>query len=156
MQCSEPCSADLRHPVLVEDDVTKGQVNDERIRVLRRLRRRQFERRRFRGFDALVLRVPEDGSVPLAVRQGFPEGPMRIYPVPGGYLYKWPHPGGDDPPTSFVVEPGGWDHEHCDGCNRHIDVRHAFWQTARGGCFWLCAYCFRQSRQLNRGNRRGS
>jgi hypothetical protein len=63
---------------------------------------------------------------------------MRVYPVAGGYLYKWPHRDGSDPPPGFTVEPGGWDHEHCDGCNRSINAGRPFGQTARRSCCWLC------------------
>jgi hypothetical protein len=67
--------------------------------------------------------------------------PQRWYPVEGGgYLVRWPHTGGAAPGVSLRVEPGGWDHEHCDGCNRHIEVGRTFWQTAPGSCFWLCPF----------------
>jgi hypothetical protein len=70
--------------------------------------------------------------------------------VEGGvHLVKWPHTGGGPLPEAHWLEPGGWDHEHCDGCNRHILVGRTFWQTAAGSCFWLCPYCYRQLRQLH-------
>jgi hypothetical protein len=123
---------------------------DERTQMLRRLRRRRFDRIRFRGLDALVAQVPDSAPVPEAVRAKIDQGPpQRWYPVEGGgYLVKWPHPGGIAPGEGLRVALGGWDHEHCDGCNRHIEVGRTFWQTARGSCFWLCPYCYRRLRQF--------
>jgi hypothetical protein len=64
---------------------------DERTRLLRSLRRRRFERVRFHGCNALVAQVLEGGTVPPAVQAKLGEQTeMRIYPVEGGYLYKWP------------------------------------------------------------------
>ena len=123
--------------------------SDERTRLLRRLRRRRFDRIRFRGLDAVVIRVPDDAAAPppaVAARHA-EQGPMRLYPVEGAHLVKWPHAGGPVP-EGCTVEPGGWDHEHCDVCNRHINAGRTFWQTARGSCFWLCPYCYRSLRQL--------
>lgn len=121
----------------------------ERLRVLRRLRRRRFDRIRFRGLDAVVIRVSDDAAaLPPAVAARHAEGgPMRLYPVDGAHLIKWPHTGGPVP-DGCAVEPGGWDHEHCDGCNRHINAGRTFWQTARGSCFWLCPYCYRRLGQF--------
>jgi hypothetical protein len=74
--------------------------------------------------------------------------PLRLYPTKGGArLVKWPHTG-EALPEGHWLEPGGWDHEHCDGCDRHIEVAGTFWQTARGSCFWLCPYCHHRLRQL--------
>lgn len=72
-----------------------------------------------------------------------------MYPVPGGYLYKWPHRGGD-PPEGFTVEPGGWDHQHCDACNRTIGIDDIAWLTVRGSIFQLCPYCYRRVCQFKR------
>src|SRR5262249_46588789 len=83
------------------------------------------------GLDAVVIRVPNDAAEPppaVAARHA-ERGPMRLYPVEGAHLVKWPHTGGPTP-EGCTVEPGGWDHEHCDGCNRHINVGRTFWQTA--------------------------
>jgi hypothetical protein len=65
-------------------------------------------------------------------------------------LYRWPHTGGPITAEELRFEPGGWDHEHCDGCNCTINMGQIFWQTARGSCFWLCQSCFRELRELRR------
>ena len=123
----------------------------ERTRLLRRLRGRQFERIRLDGLDAVVLRVPDDAADPPAAVQELVKRrcPFRLYPVEGGaHLVKWPHTGEAVMPEGHYLEPGGWDHEHCDGCNRHILIGRTFWQTTKGSCFWLCPYCYRRLRQL--------
>ena len=51
-------------------------------------------------------------------------------------------------PEEYELREGGWDHEHCDGWNRQLEVGQNFWQTARGSCYWLCPYCYRRLRQL--------
>jgi len=128
-----------------------GRATDERNRLLWRLRGRRFERFRFDGCDALTTRVPEGCPVPPAVRANLDEPqPMRGYPVKGGYLYKWPYTDAAAPPAGFVVEAGGWDHEHCDACNRNIEVGGTAWLTERGSCFQLCPYCHRRVVQLGR------
>lgn len=130
--------------------MANGRGADERMRLLRRLSGRRFDRIRFRALDALVTQVT-DSTPPLPAMQAkIQEGaPQRWYPVEGGYLVRWPHTGGAAAPGGFWIEPGGWDHEHCDGCNRPLNAGRTFWQTARGSCFWLCPYCYRRSRQLN-------
>ena len=66
--------------------------DDARMRLLRSLRRRRFERFRNRGADALVARIPEDAPLPAAVQERLAKrSDVRIYPVPGGFIYKWPH-----------------------------------------------------------------
>jgi hypothetical protein len=129
--------------------VAKNKPTNERTRLLRALRRRRFERFRFVGWDALVARVPEGGPLPPAVRAMLAGGsPMRVCPVPGGYLYKWPRYDPVEPPEGFEVEAGGWDHEHCDACDRSIDRGGTAWLTVRGSWSQLCPYCHRQVRRL--------
>jgi hypothetical protein len=129
----------------------KALGTDERTRLLWRLRRRRFDRFRFRGLDALVARVPDATPVPLAIQAKIDGGsPQRWYPVVGGYLVKWPHDGGVVPTEGFWVEPGGWDHQHCDGCNRTIGVGGTVWLTVRGSWGQLCPYCHRRVAQFGR------
>jgi hypothetical protein len=75
---------------------------------------------------------------------------MRIYPIEGGYLYKWPHTDATGPPEGFELEAGGWDHEHCNACHRNIKVGGTAWLTARGSYYQLCPYCYRTVVQFNR------
>jgi hypothetical protein len=83
--------------------------------------------------------------VPPSVRALIDDRPsVRIYPVEGGYLYKWRHAVGGTPGEGFTVESGGWDHEHCDGCNRTIGIGATAWLTERAPYLGLCPYCYRR------------
>ena len=122
---------------------------EERDRVLRGLHGRCFERIPFLGYDAVVIRVPNDATEPPpAVRdRQTSRQPFRLYPVEGAHLVKWLYTGGDVP-DGCTVEPGGWDHEHCDACNGHINAGQPFQQTTDEPCTWLCEECYRQLQQL--------
>jgi len=129
---------------------------EERKRLLRSLRRRRFERVRFNGCNALVAWVPENGPVPAAVQVKIDERTdMRIYPVEGGYLFKWPYLDAVGPPEGFEMEAGGWDHEHCSACNRNIEIDATAWLTTRGSFFQLCPYCYRRVVQLRHAREKG-
>jgi len=122
---------------------------DPRLRFLWGVRRRWFEQFRFVGLDALVARVSADGPTSPAVQAKRAEGgDMRMYPVTGGYLYKWPYGAGDEVPEGFAVEAGGWDHVHCDACNRTMNAGGTVWLTVRGSFVQLCPYCYRRAMQL--------
>lgn len=126
---------------------------DQRMQLLRRLRWRVFDRFRFNGANALVARVSESGSTPSAVQAEMNKQlPRRLYPVKGGYLVKWKHEGEGVPSEDFWIESGGWDHEHCDVCNRNIEVNGTAWLTVRGSPFQLCPYCYRRVQQLRCGS----
>jgi hypothetical protein len=132
--------------------VAKANASDPRTRVLRSLHRRRFERFRYRGTDALVARVPKGGPLPPTVRARLAErSDVRIYPVPGGFLYKWPHSPGGVSVAGFEVEVGGWDNEHCDACGRIISVGGTAWLTIRGSAAQICPYCYRRIGQLGAG-----
>jgi hypothetical protein len=105
---------------------------------------------RFLGLDAVVFRVSDTASLLPSVQTRIEQVQnSRWYPVEGGaYLLKWPHTGEVALPEGAWLEPGGWDHEHCDGCNRSILRGATFWQTASGSCFWLCSSCYRRLRQI--------
>jgi len=121
--------------------------SDERTDLLWKLRHRRFDRFTFAGQDALTIRAPESG-LPASVQAQFGSLRFRVYPVEGGYTYKWPRIGAAAPPEGFEVEPGGWDHEHCDACNRTINVGGSAWLTTRGSFYQLCPYCYRRVRKL--------
>jgi hypothetical protein len=131
-------------------DVAKGRHEDKRTRFLRRLCGQRFERIRFRPLDAVVVRVSDSAPPPPSVQARFDNGqPSRWYPEEGGtHLVKWPHTGEGTLAEGHWLEPGGWDHEHCDGCDRHIRPGRTFWQAEADPCYWLCPYCYRRLRQL--------
>lgn len=126
-----------------------------RDQVLHGLRGRGFDCVPFCGLDAVVIRVPDDApEPPPAVRDRHASQlPWRLYPVEGAHLVKWPYTGGAVP-EGCTVEPGGWDHEHCDGCNGHINTGQSFWQTVDEPCTWLCEACYRLLQTLD-GDARG-
>jgi hypothetical protein len=115
----------------------------ERDRVFQSLRGRRFDCIPFRSLDAVVIRVPDDtAEPPPAIRDRHADRkPLRLYPVDGAHLVKWPYTGGEVP-DGCTIEPGGWDHEHCDGCNGHINPVQSFWQTVDEPCTWLCSECY--------------
>ena len=128
--------------------MAKADLGDERMRLLRSLRRRRFERFRYRGADALVAQIPEGVPLPAAVRESLAKrSEVRIYPVLGGFIYKWPHYIGGQPPEGFAVEADGWDHQHCDACSRTINVGKTAWLTVRGSSVQICPYCYRRVAQ---------
>jgi hypothetical protein len=140
-----------------ETAVARKAGADERDRLLRSLRRRVFDRFRYQGSDALVAHVPEDAPIPPAVQAKIGEPvASRWYPVEAGHLVKWRHDG-EIPSEDFWIETGGWNHEHCDGCNRSIEVEGtAAWLTVRGSFYKLCPYCYRRVAQLGRVSSIGS
>lgn len=125
-------------------------AEEERDRVLQSLRGRPFDGIPFRGLDAVVIRVPDDtAEPPPAVRDRHAgRQPWRSYPVEGAHLSTWPHTDGEVP-DGCTVEVGGWDHEHCDGCNGHTSAGQSFWQATDEPCTWLCAVCYRQLQELD-------
>lgn len=124
-----------------------------RTQLLRRLQRRKIERFRFIGMDAFVARVRDSVPYPPLVQEMIQRCPCcRLYPVKGGYLVKWPYSGDRLPSTDFWIEPGGWDHEHCDACHRTIKVGDTAWLTVRGTPHQLCLHCYRRVVQLRSDN----
>src|SRR5262245_5424651 len=124
-----------------------------RQRLLQSLRRRKFVRCRFVGDDALVTRVFEATRPTAAVKAKIDEHlPCRLYPIPGGYLIKWLYEDSGLPSGDFAIEAGGWNHEHCDICNRTIDVGDTAWLTARGSLYHLCRYCYGRVVHLRRAD----
>lgn len=120
-----------------------------RDHVLQDLRGRRFERIPFHGLDAIVIRVPEDATEPPPAVQDrhASRQPWRILPVEGAHHVKWPYAGGHVP-DGGTVEPGGWDHEHCDGCNGHVNAGQWFWQSVDEPCTWLCGECHQLFQRL--------
>ncbi|MGH9565237.1 MAG: hypothetical protein ACRD4F_19080 [Candidatus Angelobacter sp.] len=47
---------------------------------------------------------------------------------------------GQELPTDALLVSGGWDHEHCELCNTHIDPADLAYTNADG--LWVCVSCF--------------
>jgi len=45
-------------------------------------------------------------------------------------------------PEGVTAVPGGWDHEHCDLCNKHIDNGDKYWLFEDGRPEFLCDACY--------------
>jgi len=48
--------------------------------------------------------------------------------------------GGQELPTGAQFVTSGWDHEHCELCNKHIDPGDCAYTNADG--LWVCLSCF--------------
>lgn len=48
--------------------------------------------------------------------------------------------GEDFDPALFRLEPGVWDHEHCEVCNYSINPGFRYWEDPDGRC--LCDACY--------------
>lgn len=102
------------------------------------------------GCDALVVRIRKGELVSPFIQALLERGPMRIYPIRGGYIYKWPYNEAGGLIEGLEVEGKGWDHEHCDACNRNIEIDGTAWLTVRGSHYTLCPYCYRRVLDLSR------
>ena len=113
--------------------------------ILTRLTKGDLDRSRVPIIDALVAFVPEGQPPSPPIQQQLDaRGYQRWYPTDGGHLVKMPYRGDPVPMEHFRVEPGGWDHDHCDACGVSIKTNVECW-TTRGADFRLiCDACFNQ------------
>ncbi len=70
-------------------------------------------------------------------------GHSRWYPVDGGHTVKMPYQGTEPPPGPFTVEPGGWDHDHCDRCEENLPAGASCWTSTAEDPSVLCDACYR-------------
>jgi hypothetical protein len=98
---------------------------------------------RFPGTDALVAFVATGTQpTPEIQKQIDARGQSRWYPTEGGHFVKMPHQRGGVPIENFQVEPGGWDHVHCDGCRGHIKTGEQCWVTSDTIFSVICDSCY--------------
>jgi hypothetical protein len=97
----------------------------------------------FPGTDAASVVIP-DGQKPSSEvkevldRSGF----SRWYPVTGGHRVKVPWHFAKGRESLFEREKKGWDHEHCDYCNEHVNIGQRSWTIpAEGGVWLICQSC---------------
>ncbi|MBZ5552097.1 MAG: hypothetical protein LAO21_05205 [Acidobacteriia bacterium] len=109
-----------------------------------------LEEYEFPGTDVAVVFVPE-GQTPSAEVQEVLDrsSQQRWYPVPGDHKAKVPWLCSEGHESLCEREMKGWDHEHCNFCNRHIDIGDVGWTAAAGGGgVWLfCRECFEQVKE---------
>jgi hypothetical protein len=110
-------------------DLTKAHFHPTRVPVI----------------DALVAFVATDKKPAPAVQEQLDaRGLCRWYPTEGGHFVKMPYQGDPVPVEHFRVEPGGWDHEHCDGCGDRIDVGAKCWVTRDANFALICGPCHKK------------
>lgn len=101
----------------------------------------------FPGTDAAVVFIP-DGEKPSQEMREVLErsGQQRWYPAPGGHQAKIPWHLSKGHESLFEREEKGWDHEHCDFCNAHVNIGDVCWTAdIPGGGFWLfCGGCYKK------------
>jgi hypothetical protein len=91
----------------------------------------------FEPSDAIAERVPTDGSTEGWIKTSkkvSPDGKERVYPV---------NSQGDSilpKATPECIVPAGWDHEHCELCNGHIDAGDVGYIDL--GEHWVCKVCY--------------
>jgi hypothetical protein len=71
-------------------------------------------------------------------------GQRRWYPIDGGYLAKIPWHFAEGHETLFEREQWGWDHEHCDFCDEHVNIGEDCWTAeneAGSGFYIFCNRC---------------
>jgi hypothetical protein len=106
------------------------------------LRGLEFMESRVPVLDALSAFVPANTS-PLAEVQAELErvGQSRWYPVEGGHRVLVPNEGAPFSEDHFTIEPGAWDHDHCDHCRTRIPAMTLCWVTRSGRYLVLCITC---------------
>jgi hypothetical protein len=102
-----------------------------------------FRKAIFPGTDALVAFVPQDRATSDRVKEAADEiGDGRWFPVPGGWKVKCPYVGQEFDEELFTIEEGGWDHVHCDICNRTISTGQPCRVSDEEDCHVICEDCF--------------
>lgn len=112
---------------------------------LKRLKKADLHRDRFPVIHALVAFVADGEHPRQAVQEQIEgRGRSRWYTTEGGHLVKMPYQGDPVPMEHFRVEPGGWDHEHCDGCGNRIEQGEQCWITDDADFEMLCNVCYKK------------
>jgi hypothetical protein len=116
------------------------------------LRAESFKHATYTGMDALVAIVPKDRETPTKVKQTVDDaGEGRWFPFEGGWKVMCPYTDQSFDPDVFVVEKGGWTHEHCDGCQGTIGVGDSCWVAeAEEGCSVICDTCYNRLKDEER------
>jgi hypothetical protein len=124
-------------------------MNDDAENLRDRLTQDMFRKAIFPGTDALVAFVPQDSASSSKVKDAVDEvGDGRWFPVSGGWKVKCPYVGQEFDGELFTIEEGGWDHVHCDLCNRTINAGQScrVSENAEESCV-ICEECFSSLKQ---------
>jgi hypothetical protein len=99
-------------------------------------------RSRIPALEALTAFVPTGEHPAPGIQAAIDSaGSSRWYPLEGGHRLLIRYDGGAYDPAYFTVEPGGWDHEHCDRCAENIPSMTLCWVTERDPYVLLCNTC---------------
>ena len=112
------------------------------------------ERTELVTYSWMESRIPAIDALAAFVRDGTKPSPeiseaerragrSRWYPVAGGHRVLIPHEADEYDSSQFTIEPGAWDHEHCDSCGEHIPAMTLCHVTEPEQPYiLLCAACF--------------
>lgn len=112
--------------------------------------RAMLEEYEFPGTDAAVVFIPEGKTPSSEVQEVLDRsGQQRWYPVPGGHKAKVPWHCSEGRESLFEREENGWDHEHCDFCNAHVNIGDQCWtaESGRGGSWLFCRECYEKLKE---------
>jgi len=102
----------------------------------------RFMQSRIPVLDTLVAFVPSGSQPSAAVAQALEHaGQSRWFPEPGGHRVAMPYEGWAYDTTVLERQPGGWDHEHCRGCQCQVPANTLCWVTESGAFLVLCCSC---------------
>ena len=116
----------------------------------------EYETRELATFEWMQSRIPAVDALVHFVRDG-PRNPSvdsfamryrsRWYPTQGGTRVVVSMEGAPAyDPTTWQVEKGAWDHEHCDVCAESIAAMTLCWVTKHDPYVLLCDRCHDQVR----------
>src|SRR5579871_238700 len=67
---------------------------------------------------------------------------VAIEPTDSGFVPWFPYKGQDYDPSRWRLVPGGWDHEHCFLCMKHILDGGTYWTNTGRDQIDLCEECY--------------
>ena len=102
----------------------------------------EFMESRIPLLDGLTAFVPDgEAPTPEVAKELERHGQSRWYPVPGGHKVMVPNEWDSYDAVHFTIEPGAWDHDHCDRCGKQIPAMTLCWVTRSGRYVTLCVEC---------------
>ena len=98
---------------------------------------------RIPAIDAVVVFVPNSTETDPEIGRMVERCVSRWYPVEGGHRVLISNHDDSYRPPGSSIEPGGWDHEDCESCDKRIPAMTLCFATAPGQpYFLLCSECF--------------
>ena len=112
--------------------------------LLQGLAAEMFRHTSYPGMDALVAVIPKDQEIPPEIKRTTDDvGESREHPFEGGWKVMCPYTGQSFDHDLFHIAKGGWNHEHCDGCQGSIGVGGSCWVAETEDDFFvICDNCY--------------